>query len=124
MIDYNLNFTLDERDLRLLRLLAEDSKTSYAELARTLELSRAAITKRVNALIAKGVIERFTISVSPKILGLDITTLFELTTLPARTQSIIEELETRNEVGRILMTGTASVFVFSYFVSLFLKQLV
>lgn len=106
---------IDELDIRILQMLVEDSKIPYAELAREMDLSRAAITKRVNALIAKGVIGRFTVSVDPKVLGLDITVLFEISTLPARTALILDELEKRSEIGDIFLTGTTSLFAFAYF---------
>lgn len=106
---------LDELDLKILRLLVDDSKIPYAELARAMDLSRAAITKRVNALIAKGVIKRFTVSVEPKSLGLDISVLFEMSTLPARTAEVIHELQIHQEIGELFMTGTTSIFAFAYF---------
>ena len=80
-----------------------------------MKLSRAAITKRVNALIAKGVIHRFTISVNPKTLNLDLHVLFEIATKPAMVEIIMDELEIQPEVGRIMLTGATSFFVSAYF---------
>ncbi|MEL7609071.1 MAG: Lrp/AsnC family transcriptional regulator [Bacillota bacterium] len=105
---------LDEIDQQILALLVENSNIAYAEIARNLELSRAAITKRVNALIAEGVISRFTVNIDPKKLELDIIVLFEISTLPAKTRDIMEELSQYGEVGEILLTGTASIFAFAY----------
>jgi len=64
----NQHDKLDEIDVKILELLEEDGKIPYAEIARTLELSRASVTKRVNALVAKGVIKKFTVVVDPKML--------------------------------------------------------
>ena len=106
---------LDEVDQRILALLVEDSKIPYAELARILDLSRAAITKRVNALIARGVIDRFTVLLDPKLLGIDIAVLFEISTLPALTQAIVAQLEQQTELGDIFSTGSTTVFTYGYF---------
>lgn len=115
MADFAENIHLDQLDMQLLRLLMEDSKMPYAELGRQLNLSRAAITKRVNSLIEKGVIERFTIYINPRRVQRDITTLFELTTIPAHTQQIMEELSKQPEIGEIFMTGALTLFAFAYF---------
>ncbi|MBQ3102769.1 MAG: Lrp/AsnC family transcriptional regulator [Oscillospiraceae bacterium] len=115
MADFVENIHLDQTDMQLLQLLMEDSKTPYAELGRQLNLSRAAITKRVNALIEKGVIERFTVYINPRRVKRDITTLFELTTMPAHTQQIMDELSKQSEIGEIYMTGDLTLFAFAYF---------
>lgn len=115
MAEFADNIHLDQLDMRLLQLLMEDSKTPYAELGRQLNLSRAAITKRVNALIEKGVIERFTVYINPRRVKRDITTLFELTTIPAHTQQIMDELSKQTEIGEIYMTGDLTLFAFAFF---------
>ncbi len=115
MSDFTDDIHLDELDLRLLRLLMEDSKTPYYEIAEQLELSRASITKRVNALIAKGVIERFTVYVNPKKIKLDITILFEIITAPSHTRQIMGELTKQPEIGEIFMSSASSLFAFAYF---------
>lgn len=106
---------LDETDQRILELLVQNGNIPYAELARSLELSRAAITKRINDMIAEGVIDRFTISIDPKKLELDIAVLFDVSTLPAKANEIMKLLSDYAEIGEILITGTASIFAFAYF---------
>lgn len=106
---------LDRKDLLLLELLKNDSKITFAEIARSLKLSRAAITKRVNALIARGVIDKFTVLLNPKELNLDITVLFEIITLPINTAEIEQLLIKYQEVGRIMTTGTSTLLILAYF---------
>ena len=115
MLDFTDSIHLDQLDMRLLHLLMEDSKTPYAELARQLNLSRAAVTKRVNALVEKGVIERFTVYINPRKIRLDITILFELITTPAHVEEIMEVLGEKTEIGEVYMTSTATIFAHGYF---------
>ena len=115
MLDFTDNIHLDQLDMRLLHLLMEDSKTPYAELARQLNLSRAAVTKRVNALVEKGVIERFTVYINPRKIRLDITILFELMAAPSHVQQIMDELGKHTEIGEVYMTSTATIFAHGYF---------
>jgi len=53
--------SVDQVDERILSLLREDSRTSYVEIARVVNLSEAAIRRRVANLIKTGVISKFTI---------------------------------------------------------------
>ena len=115
MLGLTDNIHLDQLDMRLLHLLMEDSKIPYAELARQLNLSRAAVTKRVNALVEKGVIERFTVYINPRKIRLDITILFELITTPAHEEEIMEALGEKTEIGEVYMTSTATIFAHGYF---------
>jgi len=52
---------LDETDLRMLELLRENARMSYARLAQELGLSESAIRKRMTKLLKLGVIKKFTI---------------------------------------------------------------
>jgi Lrp/AsnC family transcriptional regulator, leucine-responsive regulatory protein len=55
---------MDKIDMRLIMLLSENSRLSYAELAEKLNLSVNAIHKRIQLLIETGVICKFTAKVS------------------------------------------------------------
>lgn len=52
---------VDEIDERIMRLLEENSRMTYVEIGRTVGLSEGAVRNRVQALVSRGVIKRFTI---------------------------------------------------------------
>ena len=52
---------VDATDERILSILREDSRKSFVEIAKVVNLSEAAIRRRVANLIKSGVISRFTI---------------------------------------------------------------
>ena len=56
-----LSKMVDEVDERILSILREDSRKSFVEIAKIVNLSEAAIRRRVSNLIRSGVISRFTI---------------------------------------------------------------
>lgn len=60
---------MDELDKKLLKDLSRDSRMTYAELGRKYDLSRVCIRERVNNLVEKGIIEKFTIVVNPQKMG-------------------------------------------------------
>ena len=61
---------LDQRDIRLLKLLQEDCRKSNAELAEAVGMSASALWRRVRALEEAGVIERYGAVVNPGEMGL------------------------------------------------------
>ncbi len=54
----------DEVDQRILSILREDSRKSFVEIAKDVNLSEAAIRRRISKLISDGVITKFTIETS------------------------------------------------------------
>ncbi len=61
---------LDELDRKLLRLLAEDGRRSYADLARDTGLSTSAVHQRVRRLEQRGAVTGYTARVDPAAAGL------------------------------------------------------
>ncbi|MEX0368579.1 MAG: Lrp/AsnC family transcriptional regulator [Ruegeria sp.] len=61
---------LDERDLRILTLLQQDSRISNADLAEQVGMSASALWRRVRSLEDAGVIERYGAVVNPAEMGL------------------------------------------------------
>ena len=57
---------LDELDRKLLVLLQADASTPQAELGKAVGLSVSAVNERVRRLVARGVIERYTVRVNPQ----------------------------------------------------------
>jgi len=53
--------TIDQIDEKLLSILREDARKSFVEIAKEVNLSEAAIRRRVSNLTKSGVISRFTI---------------------------------------------------------------
>ncbi|MEQ6289009.1 Lrp/AsnC family transcriptional regulator [Vogesella sp. GCM10023246] len=64
---------LDGYDLKLLAALQQDARTPQNELGDTVNLSTAAVNRRLKRLSEEGVIERYTAVVSPDALGYGLT---------------------------------------------------
>lgn len=60
---------LDDIDRTLLRILGEDSRTSYARAGEEINLSASAVKRRVDRLVARGVIRGFSLVLDPGLLG-------------------------------------------------------
>ncbi|MCQ5377029.1 MAG: Lrp/AsnC family transcriptional regulator [Candidatus Methanomethylicia archaeon] len=64
---------MDQIDMQLLKLLTEDSRMSYTELAERIGISETAIRRRVKKLVDEKVITQFTIKVDQEKIGKSIT---------------------------------------------------
>ena len=102
---------LDELDMKLLEDLSRDSWLSYAELGRKYNLSRVCIRERINNLVERGVIERFTIVVNPEKLGKKLAVFFDIEVKPHALYKMAEELAAEEPVTNIyLMTGSPTLY--------------
>lgn len=60
---------LSDTEKKIIHLLREDAKKSYAQMAKELGLSRQAVAYNVSALQKRGLIKRFTIDVDHEKMG-------------------------------------------------------
>jgi transcriptional regulator, AsnC family len=96
---------LDEKDLKILRRMAENARITFTELAKEVGLSDVAVIKRVKRLEG-GIIKRYTISVDPRKLGYGIISLTGIDAVPERLFEVIEKVKSRDcVVGLWLTTG-------------------
>jgi Lrp/AsnC family leucine-responsive transcriptional regulator len=74
-----LNMKLDEIDVMILSQLQKDSRLSIRELSKRINLSPPSVTERVRKLEDSGVIEKYTIKINKKKLGLFIDCIVKVT---------------------------------------------
>jgi DNA-binding Lrp family transcriptional regulator len=60
-----MNFSLDEVDLQILRLMQDNARISNADLARELEMAPSAVLERVKKLEQKNVILQYNTAINP-----------------------------------------------------------
>ncbi|WP_189888045.1 Lrp/AsnC family transcriptional regulator [Streptomyces xantholiticus] len=60
---------LDDIDRALLEIMGRDSRTSYAHAGGEINLSASAVKRRIDRLVARGVIRGFTLVLDPGLLG-------------------------------------------------------
>lgn len=92
---------LDEIDIRILNILARDSRTSVSEIARELGLSRPTVRRRIRRLVDSGIIKSFTIEVNENALrGFQILCSFKADDV----EDIVRRLRNLKEVTDIYVT--------------------
>ncbi|MEA4892346.1 MAG: Lrp/AsnC family transcriptional regulator [Peptococcaceae bacterium] len=103
---------LDVLDQKIMDLLSEDGRLTYAELGRMLNLSRVAVRDRVNRLVDSGVIERFSIIINPAKVGYNISAFFEIDINPNKLHEAARNLADNKFVLSVnQMTGPSRLHV-------------
>ena len=84
---------LDVIDAAILRTLAEEARTTMAELGRKVGMSAPSVTERVRRLEEAGVILGYTLRVDPAALGLPLAAFIRVRPMPGQLRKAIEVLD-------------------------------
>lgn len=95
---------IDDIDRRLLERLSDDARISYTELAKALGLSDVAVKKRVERLLEKGVIKKFSAILDHRLLGRSLRAYLLLRVAPADFAPIMEQIKKMDGVLSIEQT--------------------
>ncbi|MBN3524774.1 Lrp/AsnC family transcriptional regulator [Paenibacillus apiarius] len=108
--------SLDEIDKTILSLLHENSRISYTDLAKEVNLSRVAVQARVNALMEEGVLEKFTIVINPEKIGIGVSAFFNVEVEPKFLMQAADELAGEPCVTSLYhMTGPSKLHMHGLF---------
>ncbi|WP_141430905.1 Lrp/AsnC family transcriptional regulator [Bacillus sp. 03113] len=110
------DLSIDEIDKKILSILHENSRISYTEIGKQLDLSRVAIQIRINNLIEQGVIEKFTTVINPTKVGIHVSAFFNVEVDPQYLEHVAEQLAGDPAVTSLyLMTGPSKLHMHGIF---------
>ncbi|KXK01467.1 MAG: AsnC family transcriptional regulator [Acidobacteria bacterium OLB17] len=89
---------LDEIDRKILHILQEDARTSYAELGRQVGLTTPAVIERVHKLEDAKIITGYRAEIDTSKIGLPITAFIRMSISGVDYSHIIEVVQAANEV--------------------------
>ncbi len=95
---------LDETDRAILRILQEDARTPFSEVARRIDMSSATVHDRVNRMEEAGVIEGYHASIDPKTVGYGVSAFVGLRVEQGREEDALERLREIDGVCEIHLT--------------------
>ena len=93
--------TLDDVDLQIIDILANDSSTAFVEIAKQIGISDATVHLRVRRLIDEGIIRRFTLSLNNDLLGYDHLVFAGINIRSGFADQVTEELSNIEEIIEI-----------------------
>ena len=97
---------IDEGDLKILRMLQEDGRMSYADISKRLNMPQSTVRFKVNRLIKEGYIKKFIAILDPTKLGYPIVMIMLLKTDPKRFDDIFTYISSLKEIHHMFqITG-------------------
>jgi DNA-binding Lrp family transcriptional regulator len=100
---------LDEIDVEILRLLAEDGRRPYSDIADKVDLSPPAVSDRVERLSERGVISRFTVDIDRSRLREARPVLVTVDVTPTEVDAVREALTDSPVVEHAFVTANSRV---------------
>ncbi|WP_458187697.1 AsnC family transcriptional regulator [Haladaptatus sp. NG-WS-4] len=98
---------LDDTDREIIRLLVEDARRPYNEIAETVGLSPPTVSDRVERLQELGVIRRFTVDLDHELLTDGLSLLVTINARPGHVDEVRESLTTFEGVEHVFVTADA-----------------
>jgi DNA-binding Lrp family transcriptional regulator len=106
---------LDETDLQILRLLTENARRPYSDIADVVDLSAPAVSDRVARLQEMGIIKRFTLDIDRSQLrkGIPVLLTLELVSHGQETARLTETFLSADAVEHVFTTAEADLVVYA-----------
>lgn len=101
--------TLDETDLEILRLLLEDARRPYNDIADRVDVSAPTVSDRIDRLQEFGVIEGFTVQVDRTTFTDGIELLIDVELSATLDHSIVDEFASVDGVEHVFMTTDSRI---------------
>jgi DNA-binding Lrp family transcriptional regulator len=119
-MDDNINLDkmgldLEDTDVKILNFLVNDCRTSYAEISRDVHLSRMSVRDRVIKLIDNGIIEKFTLRLNSRKIGLKASVFLNIQTNPNQLEQVVKELMAHPNIESVYgVTGAFALHVHAF----------
>jgi len=96
---------IDEKDLKIIKLLQENSRIPYTELAKRVGISDVAIIKRIKKLEKQGVIRKYTIVIDPRKLGYAFVSIVGINVEPEHLFPVISHLKEKEYIKYLALSS-------------------
>lgn len=101
---------VDAIDKAILEVLQSNSRLSFADLGRKINLSPSAVRERVQKMEESNLIEKYTIQVNNKMLGFDLEAFILLKVFPGQLRFVIDRVKEYPEIVKAhRITGSQNI---------------
>ena len=83
-------YSIDQTDEKILNLIKRDSRLSFREIGKQLNLSTGTVSDRIKGMQAHGVIKGFVTAIDPELMGFKVTMLMCLRVAPGHSRESVE----------------------------------
>lgn len=107
---------LDDYDRRIIEALRKDGRASYRKLASIVGISNVAVRDRVSKLVKRGYIKGFFALADSKLIGKDVSAIFEVETNTNEFSEVVGRISACEEVTKVYeKVGVPTIFVHASF---------
>jgi len=99
------NMSLDILDMKIIKCLTDDARTTYRAIAEEAGVSEATVKNRIDRMMDAGVIKKFTVMLDYHKLGRAIKSFIGLKVQPAKLHSIVEHLRAHPDLHVLYRTS-------------------
>ncbi len=92
---------LDEIDMKLLKILQENAKTSYSKISKMLGVSEATVHLRIKKLKDMGIIKKFQAIIDPEKVGKGVMAIIAITAEPKKFDRVLASLAKIDDIYEI-----------------------
>ncbi|MBO8183078.1 MAG: Lrp/AsnC family transcriptional regulator [Archaeoglobus sp.] len=96
--------SVDEKDVKIIKMLMDDARISYTNMAKKLNITEAAVRKRVKNLESRGVIRKYTVEIDSSKLGYNIISLTGIDTEPEKFLDVAKNLKNEDFAKSVYIT--------------------
>ncbi|QRV16910.1 AsnC family transcriptional regulator [Haloterrigena salifodinae] len=104
---------LDETDMAILRLLGENARRPFSEIADEVDLSGPAVSDRVQRLEEAGIINRFTLDVDQSQLRAGVPVFVQVTTPPGAVEDCRTAAAEADAVEHVFVTADGEIWFYA-----------
>ncbi|AFO55848.1 MULTISPECIES: AsnC family transcriptional regulator [unclassified Natrinema] len=104
---------LDETDMEILRLLGDDARRPFSEIADEVDLSGPAVSDRVDRLEEAGIINRFTVDVDQSQLRAGVPVFVQVTAPPGTVEDCRLAAAEADAVEHVFVTADGGVWFYA-----------
>ncbi|WP_126663929.1 AsnC family transcriptional regulator [Haloterrigena salifodinae] len=104
---------LDETDMEILRLLGENARRPFSEIADEVDLSGPAVSDRVQRLEEAGIINRFTLDVDQSQLRAGVPVFVQVTTPPGAVEDCRMAAAEADAVEHVFVTADGEIWFYA-----------
>ena len=121
-------FTMDALDNSIVKLLNENARVSYREVARELKVSLSTISNRIKKLEEIGIIEGYIPVINPEKIGYDLTVIINIKIAHGKLIEVQQKISRDDHVSAVYdITGDWDSLVIAHFknrrdLNLFIKR--
>lgn len=107
---------IDYKDIEILKVLSNDSRLSYRQVAKRVGLSVSTVISRISKMEESGIIKKYTIEIDMEKLGFKLPVIIDIRVRKGRLFEVEEEIAKHPNVLAVYdITGDYDVAVFAVF---------